>query len=450
MTTRTSTQATTNAAIAGRYISTAKGQNYPKEVVDAARMCLVDTIGVAVGAQGEGAGEAVRRVAARWGTAGKAQVILGGRAAPAAAALVNATMAHCLDYDDTHVGATAHLSGPTWNAALAVGLDAGAGEREILAAFIAGFETAARLGGNGFGRQANERGFHSTGVFGCFGAAAAASVLLGLDEAGVVNALGAAATQAAGLVGSFGTMAKPFHSGKAAMNGVLAAELAAEGFVAAQDMVEPEGPLVQAFIQDRSKVIDALDYSGEWELTRNTFKPYSACLLTHPAIDSARKLSNRVNGREIEKVRVEISPFMLQMAGKTDPQTGLEGKFSGAYCVALGLHGYMATAQDYTDARVRQPELRDTLARVEFVPVEGMDVRAARMEVRLADGTELAAETPMALGNPENPMSWDDMRAKFDALVEPVLGREKGAELFQALRHFDTGSLDEYVRLVKA
>lgn len=441
-------QETPNADRAGRFIATATTQNFPSEVVDAARMCLVDTVGVGIGAHREGAGEAVRRVAMNWGTTGGAQLLLGGKAAPAAAALVNATLGHCLDYDDTHVGAVAHLSSPTWNTALAVGLHLGADERDILAAYIAGFETGARLGGGGFGKAANERGFHSTGVFGCFAAATTASVLFGLDEAGIRHALGAAATQIGGLVGSFGTMSKPFHAGKAAMNGVLAAELAAQGFVAAETMLEADGPLAQALVQDRAMVIQAFDRNGEWELTRNTFKPYASCLLTHPVIDSARALSGQIGGREVDAIRVRISPFCIQMAGKPAPQTGLEGKFSTAYCTALGLDGRRAMADDFADARVKEPTLRDFVNRVELVGEEGRDIRSARVELSFADGSTAAADTPMALGNPENPMTWDDMRVKFDALVEPELGAADTGELFDLLRQFDTGALTDYVRLV--
>jgi len=443
-------QTNPNAAAAGRFIAAAKGHNYPASVLDAARMTLVDTIGVGIGAHAEEAGQSVRQVAAKWGTSGDAQVLLGGKAAPAAAALVNATMAHCLDYDDTHVGAVAHLSSPAWNAALAVGMHVGASEREILSAYIAGFETGARLGGDFFGQTANERGFHSTGVFGCFAAAAASAVLLGLDEQGVRNALGAAATQVSGLVGSFGTMSKPFHSGKAAMNGILAAELAAEGFVAAEDLIETDGALANAIIQDGAVKIPALDYGEDWEVLQNTFKPYSSCLLTHPVIDAARSISDQVKGKEIDSIEVDVSYLCTMLAGKPNPQTGLEGKFSAAYCVALGLNGYPVTALDFSEERVQEPVLRDTLSRVTLLPSDDRDTRTAALRVKLADGSLIDAECAMALGNPTNPMSWDDMRTKFEGLVEPVLGEEKAAELFEVLRNFDDGSLDDYVRLVSA
>lgn len=442
------TQQTPNAEAVSRFIASAKQQNFPAEIVDAARMCLVDTVGVALGAKDEPAGQVARRVAGNWGSRGNAQVMLGGKAAAAPAALVNATMGHCLDYDDTHVGCIAHISNPTWNAALAMGLHLGSSERDMLAAFIAGFEMAARLGNNGLGQVMNLRGFHSTGVFGCLSSATSASVLLGLDEDGIRNALGAAATQVGGLVGSFGTMAKPFHAGKAAMNGILAAELAAEGFIAAQDMLEPEGPLATTLVQDKAMLLQLLDQAGNWELPLNTFKPYSCCLLTHPVMDSARKVADQIKDREVAEVVIQVSQPAVHLAGKPAPTTGLEGKFSTAYCAALGLTGRMATAADFDDATVQDPALQALVKRTRLVAEDDRDVRSARIEIKFADGSSLDSDTPMALGNPDNPMSWDDMRVKFDALVEPVLGKEDSAELFGVLRGFDTGAAAEYVRLV--
>ena len=430
--------ATPNADAAAQFIATAPGRNYPADAVEAARMALVDAVGVALGAHAEGAGESVRRVAANWGASGEAQVLLGGRSAPAVAALVNATLGHCLDYDDTHVGAVAHLGNPTWAAAMAVGQQVGATDREILGAFITGFEIGARLG-NGLGHTMNARGFHSTGMFGCFGAATAAAVLLGLDEQRIRNALGAAATQGAGLTASFGTMAKPFHAGKAAMNGILAAELAKEGFEAAQTLIESENGFAKSFVQDGSATSGALEFAGGFEITRNTLKPYASCLLTHPVIDAARALADKAAAAKIAEIAVEVTPACINLAGKPQPQTGLEGKFSTAYCAALGLTGHLVTARDFEQARVLDPALRALVDKVSLNPVEDMKMTAARLTLKLADGSEIGHDTPLALGNPGNPMSWDDTAGKFMPLAEPALGTKKAESLYDLLRGFGDG-----------
>ena len=157
-------------------------------------------------------------------------MLAGGHAAPVPAALVNGTLAHCLDYDDTHIESILHGSGPTWAAALAAGAQRNASERELLSAFITGFEVGTRVGNGGIGVRLNHSGWHTTCVLGRYSSAAAASALLGLDATQVKHALGIVATQVGGSTASVGTMSKPFHAGKTASDGVLAAELASQGF----------------------------------------------------------------------------------------------------------------------------------------------------------------------------------------------------------------------------
>ena len=240
------------ADAATAFISATPQRQHAPEVLDAAKMCLVDWFGVALGASREPAAQAVRRAAARWLSGGRAHILLGPAVAPLAAVLVNGTMAHCMDYDDTHLDGAGHISAPTWATALALAEQYGKTERAALSAFVAGFELSARLGAGGYGRKLQHVGFHPSSIFGRYAAAAAACVLMGLDRAQTAHALGVAGTTASGLNASFGTMSKPFHLGKAAMDGILAAELAAEGFEAAIDLLDNENGLASAFVQDRS------------------------------------------------------------------------------------------------------------------------------------------------------------------------------------------------------
>ena len=429
---------TPNADAASAFIAKTSDRKLPEQVLDAARMCLVDWFGVAIAARDEGAANAVRKVVGEWGRAGNAHVLFAGKADPAGAAMVNGTMAHCLDFDDTHVGSLAHLSGPTWAATLAVGSALNSDPAVMLRAFVTGFEVGARIGAQGVGDALNTRTLHSTGVCGCFSAAAAASALYRLDAGRTKYALGAAATQAAGLTGSFGTMSKPFHAGKAAFNGVLSAQLAKAGFASATDLIETDGGLASALIQDGTVSLAPLTFAdGDWEVLRNTFKPYASCLLTHSVIDCGRKLHSQIAGRNIRSVVVNVHPMTVRLAGKPDPRTPLEGKFSTAYCTALALSGHAAAATDFTAKRLNDPKLRDLISRVSLKIVPEMEKTAAAMTVTLADGGTFEADTPLALGNPGNPMKWDDMERKFQDLTEPVLG-EDAAKVFASLCRFSS------------
>ena len=233
------------------------------------------------------------------------------------------------------------------------------------------------------------------------------------------------------------------------MNGVLAAELAKDGFDAAETLIEPQGGFGQAFIQDGTISPQLLDFDGSMEITRNTLKPYASCLLTHPVIDAARALSEAVKPDNIAEIVVDVTPACIQLAGKPKPQTGLEGKFSTAYCAALGLMGHTVTAADFAEDRVGDPALRALVDKVTLNPVPDMKMTAAKLTLRLADGSELGHDTPLALGNPGNPMNWEDMKDKFMPLVEPVLGDE-AESLYDLLRRFGDGERMEKIQKIVA
>ena len=433
-----------NQAVIARYIAEHKARDFPPHIIEAARLCLADWMAVAVGAGDEPAGRMVRDTVASWGSTGKSSVLYGGTAAAPFAALANGTLAHCLDFDDTHVGAITHTSAPVWAATLALGEALGADERAMLRAFVVGFEVATRAGG-GLGQAVTSRGFHSTGVWGRIGATAAAAALMGLDAEQTANALGVAATQASGLTASFGTMAKPFHAGKAAMDGILAAELAAGGFTAAVDVLEPGGGLDRALIQDGTARITPASFD-HWEILENSIKPYAACHLVHPSADAARALG--ITPDTIARITARVSPLCMQMTGEADgrPQSSLAAKFDLKYCIALALHGGRLSAADFLEPWHPDPAILATAARIEPVADRGTGFAAARLDVDLIGGGAKSSAITTAKGHPGNPMTWDDMWSKFDGLVSRPLGAEAAADLFDHVRDFGSGRALDGIR----
>jgi len=434
------------------YIAGTARREFPPEILEAARRALVDYLGVAVGASGDAPVLPVRRTVAAWNAPGKARIFLAGRTAPAFAALVNGTMAHAMDYDDTHPMGAGHPSGPCWSTALALAEHHDLTEKDALAAFVTGFEVMAKLGGGGVpgvGRSLQRRGFHPTSVFGRAGAAAVACAMLKLDEDRIAHALGIAATTAGGLVGSFGTHGKPFHAGKAAMDGIVAAQLAAEGFIAATHLYELDKGLLDAFIQDREVEVPALDFETKWEILGNSFKPFASCRATHPSTQAARSLAARVAGKRIVKVLAKVHPNALVTAGKLAPRTPLEGKFSVPFCIALGLRGHRVVASDFGADKMRDPAVMEVVPVVKLEAVQGQAPHSAHLDVFLEGGERLHADTDVVIGHPDNPMSWDDLRAKFEGLVQPVLGAARASALYEAAREFDRpGSLPEITSLL--
>lgn len=416
----------------------------PETVLHEAKRALIDYLGVALGAVNDDAVRAVRQVARQWNATGAARVILGETTTPGLAALINATMAHAADYDDTHPAGAGHPGGPCWSTALAMAQAHPVSEERVLKAFIAGFEVMAKLGGGwvpGVGRNLQRRGFHPTAIVGRAGATAVASSLLGLSEPQIQNALGAAATMMGGLQKSSGTHGKPFHAGKAAMDGILAAQLAAEGFVGAHHFYETDG-WVKNFIQDGSAEIPPLDFGESWELLTNGYKLYASCRGTHASIETARQLYPQLQGRAINRIDAKVHPMGMVNAGILNPQTPLESKFSIPHCIALALSGYALTDTDFTPQTVADPAPRALLGVLNVEAVDGQSASSAFIDVWLEDGEVLHAHTEVYRGHAQNPLTDEELRAKFDSLAIPALGAQKSEALYQAAAHFERpGSL---------
>lgn len=425
-----------------KYITTARQRVIPAEVLNAAKFTLVDYIGVSVGAYYDEPAIPTRKTALSWNAQGKARMYLDKQTTPALAALVNGTMAHCMDYDDAHTGGAGHPSAPLWAATLAMAEHVGSSEQETIAAFLTGFEVMTKLGGGGIegvGRTTARRGFHPTPIYGTPGCAAAASVLLNLNETQAAYAMGVAATTAGGLVGSFGTHSKPFHAGMAAMDGVHAAMLASNGFVSATSLYEKDKGLIDAIIQNKpdSLVIPPMEFGGEWEILANGYKPYACCRATHSSSQAARTLAARVGTRKVKRIVAKVHKNALVTAGKLNPKTPLEAKFSVPFCIAMGLRGYALAAPDFNPNTLKDKSVAEIVPVVELVPVDAQPQHEAYLDVWMEDGEHLQAVTEIVIGHPKNPMSWDDMHTKFTALVKPVMGADKAEQLYQALRQFE-------------
>ena len=424
-----------------KYIATARQRSIPPEVLNAAKFTLVDYMGVSVGAYYDAPAIPTRKTALSWNAQGNARMYLDKQTTPPLAALVNGTMAHCMDYDDAHTGGAGHASAPLWAATLAMAEHVGASEQETIVAFLTGFEVMTKLGGGGIegmGRTTARRGFHPTPIYGTPGCAAAASVLLTLDEKKAAYAMGVAATTAGGLVGSFGTHSKPFHAGMAAMDGVHAAMLASNGFESATTLYEKDKGLIDAIIQNKpdTLVIPPMEFDN-WEILLNGYKPYACCRATHSSSQAARSIAARVGMRKIKRVVAKVHKNAVVTAGKMNPKTPLECKFSVPFCIAMALRGYALVAPDFNVNTLKDKSVSEIVPIVEVVPVDAQPQHEAYLDVWMEDGEHIQAVTEIVIGHPKNPMSWDDQHTKFTALVKPIMGAEKAERLYQALRQIE-------------
>ena len=290
--------------------------------------------------------------------------------------------------------------------------------------------------GRVIGAKLTERGWHATATLGHFGAAAAAGRLLHLNAGQLAHALGIAGTQATGLLASFGTMSKPLHPGKAAMNGLLAALLAREGFTGSMAMLDGPGGLSETYlgISDLSAAVE--DFGKRWQLLDNSTKFYAACHLVHATVDAARgiRASGPLAAEAIERVECRVHPLVLKAANQRNPQTDLEAKFSIGFCAAIALLRGDAGEAEFNAASIADPDVARVMARVTPEPDPAMPVVAAHMTVRLTDGRVLEQHVSAARGTAQNPPSRDDVEEKFRRLAGVVLPAERVSGLVAALR----------------
>ena len=416
-----------------RFVVESHYEDIPESVRHEAHRALLNVLGCAIGS---GRHETVERtVSALKPCFGPAQATLAGRAERCDilnAALINGISAHVLDFDDTHPNAI-HPSAPVWPALLALAEHRRPSGRDLIHAFILGAEAELRIG-NAVYPSHYDVGFHATGTCGVFGAAVACARLLRLDLQRTCWALGIAATQAAGLREMFGTDCKSLHPGKAARDGLTAALLAAKDFTSSERGIEaPRGfAHVLAAERDFTRITERL--GGHWEFARNMYKPFACGLVVHAAIDACLQLREAHGLRmgSIARVKARVNPIVMELTAKTEPRTGLEGKFSVYHACAIALARGQAGEPEFGDAAVLDPNVVALRRKVEVKPDPAVEKMEAYVTIQLDDGRTLEQHVAHALGSVERPMSDADLESKFHGQVGDILAQEQATALVAA------------------
>jgi 2-methylcitrate dehydratase PrpD len=335
------------------------------------------------------------------------------------AAFLNAASANVFDFDDTHLLTVIHPTAPVAPALFALAELRCVSGPDLLLAFALGVEIECRIG-NAISPEHYGRGWHITSTCGCLGAAAAAGKLLGLDADRMVWALGAAATQTGGLVECLGTPAKSLSVGNAARNGLWSALLAERGFRGPPAPIEGRQGYLNALAPssiDWSALIDGL--GDTWELQKNTYKPYPAGIVVHPAIDAALMLRQEfaIVPESITRIVVRGHPLLAARADRPQVMTGREAQVSVQHSVAAALHfGEVGLAQ-YTDACVRNPAVLALRARVEVEQDDGMAVASAIVRIWTTDGMQHEMAVRTARGSLARPLSDRAIEEKLRTLA---------------------------------
>jgi len=403
----------------------------PQAALQAGKRGILDCLGTAIGgARCQAANIAMELISEAGGKSDVTLIARGTKTSLSDAALYNATAAHALDFDDT-------LSPPAAIAGLALAEQRSLSGRELLRSYVLGFEVASRIT-HAIGGWENARGWHMMGVAGVFGAATAASLLLKLNPQQIVNALGLAATQASGLVAMHGFLAKPFHSGKAAVNGIFAAQLALRGCTTGPAL---EGSLSVSQAMGGTPTPNlAQNLGNPYGILTNRLKPFPCGRLGHAAIEAAVKAraTHNLKYEEIIAVEVRVEPHAQYLMGKNDPQNGTQSMFSIAHGVTAGLLYGKAGPDQFSDNAVSDPKVKDLRRRVEVRPDPQCVSGQAKLTVHTKSRGALTSEVPIQKGFAANPLTDDDVKEKFLNLAEPVIGLKRAQRVIDLVYNLET------------
>ena len=421
----------------------------PAKAIDAARLCLGDWTGAAIAGSGEMPATALRKLAPKDGTS---RLIPDGTPTDArSAALINGTASHIVEVDDIFRSGLYHPGVVTIPAALAVGQMTGASVGALLDGIVAGYEVSNRIAQAV--NPAHYQNWHTTGTVGHFGATAAAARVLGLDAGQTAHALGTAATFAAGLRHAFSSdaMSKPLHAGRAAEAGVLAALAAREGVTGVPDMFENGfGPAMSGPVDWDGAVADL---GQDWTITRTTFKAHACCGHNFAALDGIQCLCTEhgLAADQIETVDIHTYRAALDICGNRAPVSAAEGRFSMPWCAAVMLHQGAVTPQAFTPAAMSNTAIQASMAKVQMNLDQAAEqafpnARSARVSLILTDGTTLSHHRPTRRGDPDDPLSANDLRDKFRLLASPIIGKAPASELWAEIQHLPVTAPIEHLQ----
>jgi len=436
-----------------KYLVEMQYDDLPSEVIREAKRSLVNIFAVGIGAANHKSMDIVLDLAAEigaqrqftvWGRKEKTDILF--------ASLLNGMSSHIFDFDDTHLdiptipGSILHASAPIAPVVFALGEQKKMNGRDLILSFILGIEVECRvLAGISPGHM--ENGWHPTSTSGPLGAAAAAGKLFNMDVNHLAQSIGLAATQSGGIAEMLGTMSKPFHPGRAAMSGLMAAMLVRKGFTSSKQVLEAPRGFANVFStkQDFDQMIQG--FGEKYWILDNTYKPYACGVVAHPSIEGAIRLRNKCNlkAEQIQSIHCSVNEHVPVAMGKKNIKTGLEGKFSTYHCVAVALIDGTAGVAQYSDARVNDDEVKALREKVTLTVIPVIRKDEAIVEVKLKDGRVLKEHVDHAIGSSvENPMSDEDLSQKFREVASITLPHPKIERLLELIWEFDKlPNLDE-------
>ena len=427
-----------------------KYENLSPEVVDRVKYHFLDFIGIASRGSRVESSQTVHRLVKDIGLSPEGAVIIGTdmRAAPEYAALANGTAAHSLELDDLHNESSLHPAVAVFPAALAASVIGNCGGRRFIEGVTVGYEVMTRLGKALNSGNHYARGFHPTGICGVFGTAAAAAKILGLDVEQTINALGIAGSQAAGSMEFLtdGSWTKRLHAGWAAHSGIIAAMLAERGFTGPATIIEGRFGFLHSYSGGAVPEKVVADLGKPFEITRTSIKPHACCRYKQGSIDGILNVmrENNLKPEEVKQVTLGILksgfPIVAEPAElKYNPKTLVDAQFSMPFGAAVAMIYGKAFLSEYTLENIESARVKEMMGRVSCVEnpeLEKVFPRQwpASVELVTEDGRKFSTRVDYPKGDPENPLTWEELISKFDDLTSTIYPAERKRKLVAQVR----------------
>lgn len=453
----------------GEFVIATDFDAIPRDVIDQAKISLLDNIGVMVRGSATESAAAVRRVVlAAGGTQQSTLALTGDRVSALDAALVNGTASHSLELDDhiSHARSMGHPGVVSVPAALALSELTNCDGRAFLAAMVMGYEVTSRLNDTVPPSFENiTRGFHGTAITGTFGAASLSARLLGMSPDEVATAIGISGSLTSGSTefSASGAWTKRLHAGHSSRNGMFAAYLAREGFTGPHSAIEGKRGFLYAFMGEGnydSSVITA-DLGSDWALRHMMYKPFACSGMLHSPLSAAQivREESGLAPHEIARVVVHTASGMLKLVGeplerKMAPATGVDAQFSLPYTVAAVLVRGRALLDEFNDEAINDREILDLARKVELVVDPDIEAvwpneEPSHVEIWAHDGRHFESKVIGPKGGMEVPLSTAEIEEKFRELVVPVIGSDAADGIVGAVAGIEEASdVSSLVRLI--
>lgn len=448
--------------LAERY-SNLRYKELTSNAIQKAKECIIDYLSCTYAGLSYESSRIVREFALENYARGKCTVIGSKKKlVPAGACLINSTTGHTAELDDGSREGGGHVGVTVIPVALAMAESSGLRGKDVLRAIIIGYDTFIKVGKSANFPALFDRGFHPTPLFGMFGAAMTAAQLMKLSVEQTANALGIVGSFVAGNLECYsdGSLTKRLQPGIASSSGVTAAILASKGYTGPKSILEGPRGFFHAYCENAKP--EELNEMGSFKIEKVGFKPHACCRFSQAAIDAVLEIrsNNSINYKSIKSILVELPRTPYNIVGqpaeiKFNPKNIVDAQFSAPYSVAIACIEGRAFLEEFTEASIRRPEVNEFMKKITVQHASDLDKFfpesfSARVTITMDDGKNYVKEVRFLKGDPQNPLSWEEILQKFNSSASSsIQSKNKRQQIIEAIRDMEKiKDIKDFTRLL--